>query len=130
MQSGVSDYVSSDSDDLITRPGFPQDTSNNFLMPESPQEAKHTCNHVLYTSPGELRHNYETVLSMLRPVSSQAATGDLPQRSRQGGPAPGSSRLPGTPYRDFVDELLADIDVRGYRLSSEGKALVDDLLCL
>ena len=130
MQSGVSDYISSESDKLIARREISQDTSNNVLMPESPQETKHTCNHVLYTPPAELRRNYETVLSMLRPVSSQAATGDLPQRSRQGGPTPGSSRRPRAPYRDFVDELLADINVRGYRLFPEGKALVDDLLRL
>ena len=61
-------------------------------------------------------------------MPSQTATGDLPQRSRTGGPATGSSRLPGAPYKDFVDELLADIDVRGYRLSPEREAFVDDLL--
>ena len=71
----------------------------------------------------KMRRNYETVLSWLQPVSSQAATGDLPQRSRQVGPALGSSGLPRAPYRE-----LADIDVRGYQLSSEEKALVDDLL--
>ena len=43
-------------------------------------------------------------------------------------PATGPSRLPGAPYKDFVDELLADIDVRGYRLSPEREAFVDDLL--
>ena len=45
-----------------------------------------------------------------------------------GGPATGPSRLPGAPYKDFVDELLADIDVRGYQLSPEREALIDDLL--
>ena len=45
-----------------------------------------------------------------------------------GGPATGPSRLPGAPYKDFVDELLADIDVRGYQLSPEREAFVDDLL--
>ena len=43
-----------------------------------------------------------------------------------GGPATGPSLLPGAPYKDFVDELLADIDVRGYRLSLEQR---EDLLC-
>ena len=128
MQSGVSIRVSSDSDEMIARHRVSQDTSNKVLMPESPQKTKHACNHVLYTPMAEMRRNYETVLSWLRPVSSQAATGDLPQRSRQVGPAPGSSGLPRAPYRDFADELLADIDVRGYQLSSEEKALVDDLL--
>ena len=130
LQSGVSDYISSESDELIARHEISQDTSNNVLMPESPQETKHACNHVLYTPPAELRRNYKTELSMLQPVSSQAATGDLPQRSRQVGPALGSLGLPRALYREFADELLADINVRGYRLSQEGKALVDNLLRL
>ena len=128
MQSGVSGYISSESDKLIARREISQDTSNRVLMPESPQETNHSCNHVLYTPPAELRRNYETVLSLLQPVSSQAATGDLPQRSRQVGLSPGTSGLPRAPYREFADELLADIDVRGYQLSSEEKALIDDLL--
>ena len=65
LQSGVSDYVSSDSDDLITRRWFSQNTSSNVLMPESPQETNHSCNQVLYIPPAELRRNYEIVLSML-----------------------------------------------------------------
>ena len=128
LQSGVSDYVSSDLNDLITRHGFSQDTSSNVLIPESPQEARHLSNHVLYTPPAKLRRNYETLLSMIRPGPNQTARGDLPQRDRTGGPATGSSRLPGVPYKDFVDGLLADIDDRGYPLSPEREAFVDDLL--
>ena len=45
-----------------------------------------------------------------------------------GGSVTGPSRLPRALYKDFVDELLADIDVRGYQLSPEREAFVDDLL--
>ena len=112
LQSGVSDSAPSDSDDIITRCEFSLDTYSNVLRPKFPQETRHISNHVLYTPPAELRWNYETLLSMIRPAPSQTTTGDLPQRSRMGGPATGPSRLPGAPYKDFVDELLADIDVR------------------
>ena len=123
LQSGVSVRVSSDSDEVIAGRGVSQDTSNKVLMPESLQKTKHVSNHVLYTPMAEMRRNYETVLSWLQPVSSHSAPSDLPQRSRQVGPAPGSSGLPRAPFREFADELLADIDVREYQLSSEEKAL-------
>ena len=107
LQSEASGCDSSNSNDLLCR---------------------HLHDNVLYTPPAELRRNYETLLSMIQSGPSQTTTRDLPQRSRMGGPATGPSRLPGAPYKDFVDELLADIDVRGYQLSPEREAFVDDLL--
>ena len=128
LKSGASGYDSSDSNDLITRHRFLKDTRTNVQITGFLQETRHIFDHVRYTPPAELRRNYETLLSMIQSGPSQTTTRDLPQRSKMGEPTTGPSRLPGAPYKDFVDELLADIDVRGYRLSPEQEAFVDDLL--
>ena len=78
-------------------------------MSKTPQHTKHVCNNILYTPMGELRRNYEMVLSWLQPAAIKASKGNIHQESRQSRSAPESKELPSTRYKvpsDFVDELL------------------------
>ena len=81
---------------------------------EKPNNTKHKCNHALYTPMAEVRRNYETLLSWLKPVAIKASRGDIGQTSGQGRSAPGPSGLPTAQYTvssEFIDELLDELTI-------------------
>ena len=79
-----------------------------------PKNTQHKCNHALYTPMAEVRQNYETLLSWLKPVAIKASRGDIGQTSGQGRSAPGPSGLPTARYTvssEFIDELLDELTI-------------------
>ena len=73
------------------------------------EKPRNTCDQVLATPLAEVRQNYETVLSWLRPSGINTSQGNIRPKKKQSSPILDLSDLPATRYRvtsGFVDELL------------------------
>ena len=93
-QSGMSVTVPVESGRVRRRRVFSSKAHIKPKVSTQPQTTHLKCNHALYTPMAEVRRNYGTLLSLLKPVAIKASRGDICQMSGQSRSAPGPSGLP------------------------------------
>ena len=85
------------------------------------RKPKNMYYHFCYTPMAELRCNYKTLLSWLKPVVPKACSDEICKKSVLNSSAPDLSGLPRTRYRvpsSFIDKILDSLDMRDGALES------------
>ena len=152
MQSGMPANVPVKSGKVIGRRVSPSKANNRLQVSKKPRNTKHKCNHVLYTPMAEVRRNYETVLSWLRPAAIKTSTWyrvssefvdelldslTISDRTTESQSSlrsiPDLSGLPHTKYRvspSFIDKMLDNLVISKEALEGYHPSMtfVDNLL--
>ena len=130
-QSGMPVTVPVESGRVRRRRVFSSKAPIKPKVSSRPQTTRPKNNHALYTPMAEVRENYETLLSLLKPVAIKADRGDISQTSGQSRSAPKPSGLPTARYTvspESIDELLDEILIRDSTTACPSSESIDELL--